>query len=153
MKRFFRFLKRLWAWIPILWKDEDWDPSFLFRIMQFKISRMRKIINKNDYHTCAQMNCREMKIAEMYLDRLANDHIPYQNKYFCTCPDSHFQDRLDGCTDIVFCAACRDFLGIKRSDYIKRRKAKRKTYGHPVEELMWQNFCKHFLRHARKWWD
>lgn len=40
-------LKGLIAWLPVIWKDEDWDQVYLFEIMRFKICRMRQEIDKN----------------------------------------------------------------------------------------------------------
>jgi len=35
-------LKRILDWIPILWKDYDWDHACLLRILEFKLRRMAK---------------------------------------------------------------------------------------------------------------
>ena len=36
------FIKRLIAWIPVLWKDREWDHAFLYDIIHFKLSQMEK---------------------------------------------------------------------------------------------------------------
>lgn len=46
----YRRIHRLIAWIPVLWKDEDWDPAYLFEVLRFKISRMRREIERNKRH-------------------------------------------------------------------------------------------------------
>ena len=43
----YRRIKRFIIWFPIIWKDEDWDSAYLLEIIRFKISRMRREIEKN----------------------------------------------------------------------------------------------------------
>lgn len=154
VRHFFRFLKRLCDWLPILWDDEDWDSNKLFRIMQFKISRIRKCIEKNQRHTCADRNVRDMRIAELYLDRFINDTFPIGNAYFCTCPLEMMIQDSEGATTFHFCNACREYLGTLESTRIRRKMKKgQRFYGMRSENQAWENFCKHFMKHSRKWWD
>jgi len=41
-------IRKIIAWLPLLWEDEDWDYSFLLKIMRFKIARMGECINGNE---------------------------------------------------------------------------------------------------------
>ncbi len=66
----YRRVKRIIAWIPVLWKDEDWDPAYLFEILRFKIFRMRQEIEKNKRHIGYEKTVRDMKIAESLLARM-----------------------------------------------------------------------------------
>ena len=67
-----RRIKRYIAWIPVLWKDENWDYAYLFEIMRFKISRMRKEIERNKRHVGYKEDLRQMKVAEELLRRVAD---------------------------------------------------------------------------------
>ena len=87
MNKFFRFVKRLYIWAPILWQDRDYDYTYLLRIMSFKISLMRKEISTNNRHTSAMETAKQMRLTELYLNRLADDTTSHCNEYFCTCPD------------------------------------------------------------------
>ena len=57
----YRRIKRLIAWFPIIWKDEDWQHEYLFKIMQFKISRLRKSINENKIVDLSCDYCKKMR--------------------------------------------------------------------------------------------
>ena len=39
-KQFILGIKNICKWFPVIWKDRDWDDSFLFEIIKFKISKM-----------------------------------------------------------------------------------------------------------------
>ena len=30
-------IKNLWRWFPIIWNDHDWDHTFIFKILRFKL--------------------------------------------------------------------------------------------------------------------
>jgi hypothetical protein len=70
LKRSVRRTKRFFVWFPILWKDEDWDSAYLFEIMRFKISRIRKEVEKNKRHIGYEKDVRDMKVAEELLNRM-----------------------------------------------------------------------------------
>jgi hypothetical protein len=94
-----RRIKRFIAWFPIIWKDEDWDSTYLFEIMRFKISRIRKEIERNKRHVGYEKHAKQMLVAEELLDR-----IGFSNFYFdqsehmkemekdgkCTCPEETY---------------------------------------------------------------
>jgi hypothetical protein len=44
---FFDFIKRLRIWIPVLWKDRDWDDSYIFGIIKTKLITQRKYLVEN----------------------------------------------------------------------------------------------------------
>ncbi len=147
IRYFFSNLKRLIEWIPIIWEDRDWDSAYLFSIMSYKIGRMRESIGEEDRHTCAQKNCRDMRIAELYLNRIVDDDTPLQNAYFCTCSDNILDDG--------FCIACQEYLGLLPSIRIRRKRTrypKKRQYSNH-ERALWENFIKHFSKHSRSWWS
>ena len=37
IKQFFRRIYNLYRWFPIIWKDQDWDHSYIFEIFKFKL--------------------------------------------------------------------------------------------------------------------
>jgi hypothetical protein len=44
VKAFFKNVKRASQWLPIIWKDRDYDYWFLFELMEYKLDRMEKSI-------------------------------------------------------------------------------------------------------------
>ncbi len=39
--------KNLWKWLPIIWKDRDWDNHFIFEVLKFKIKNTAEYTEKN----------------------------------------------------------------------------------------------------------
>lgn len=42
-KSFLESVKRVIKWIPVIWKDRDWDEHYLIKIMQFKLQQMAEL--------------------------------------------------------------------------------------------------------------
>jgi len=40
--------RNLWRWKKIIWQDQDWDHSYLLRIMEFKMSNMHNFMSGPD---------------------------------------------------------------------------------------------------------
>lgn len=158
MKNYFRNgyrrLKRLIAWLPIIWKDEDWDPKHLFEVMRFKISRIRKEMESNKRHSRWQEDVRDMKIAEDLLSRLGSSDFYYdlskkleneEKEGRCSCPEEtfSFEPLRDGFSKMVDlrCSYCKK--AAKR--WYKRDDSKQKEdmdylFGHLRKKVM-------------NWWD
>jgi hypothetical protein len=41
-KDFYRGIKNLIKWFPVIWKDRDWDSSYIFKIMEHKLTLQSK---------------------------------------------------------------------------------------------------------------
>lgn len=67
------FLERIWAYIPILWHDRDWDYAFILRLLKFKLERTRKRIVANDFISEAKQVGEEIQHAEMLIERYLED--------------------------------------------------------------------------------
>lgn len=81
LKNVFFNIKRIIKWLPILWKDRDWDYSFILIILQFKIRQNRKYISKYGLAANKDKIIKEMKTVENLLERLA-DCQKYTEKDF-----------------------------------------------------------------------
>jgi hypothetical protein len=56
-------IKNLWYWLPIIWKDRNWDHSYIYNVMMHKLSSQADYISRNDRHTRAQQDARRMKLC------------------------------------------------------------------------------------------
>lgn len=157
----YRRFKRFIAWFPILWKDEDWDSVYLLEIMRFKISRIRKEIEKNKHHVGYEKRVREMKIVEELLARNAwsdfysklSEELENKEKLGkCSCPEETWAfepynpDPITGESwgSLYVDLSC-EFCKNARSRWFKRDDIKQK------EDL---DFLFLYLRkHYKRWWD
>ena len=70
VNRFFRNVRNVIKWIPTLYKDREWDYSFMLEIEQKKLKNMIKWYEQNDYgnSTSGTMTVKQMKLAVSLLD-------------------------------------------------------------------------------------
>ena len=53
-KDFAQGVRNLWRWLPVIWKDRDWDPTYIYRILQFKLEQQAYGIGSRDRHESTQ---------------------------------------------------------------------------------------------------
>ena len=70
VNRFFRNVRNVIRWIPTLYKDREWDYSFMLEIEQKKLKNMIKWYEQNDYgnSTSGPLTVKQMKLAVRLLD-------------------------------------------------------------------------------------
>ena len=56
-------VKNLIYWLPIIWKDRNWDSHYIFEIMKHKISGQANYIGRRDLHTRAQQDAKRMRLC------------------------------------------------------------------------------------------
>jgi len=66
-------IKNILRWIPIIWKDRDWDHTFLYIILYFKLSNMEKYLRKYGHSTNAEKDADKIKVCINLLKRLMDD--------------------------------------------------------------------------------
>jgi len=73
-------IKNVLRWIPIIWRDRNWDHTFLYIILQFKLSNMEKYLRKYGSSINAEKDADRIKTCVNLLKRLMNDE--YHDKVF-----------------------------------------------------------------------
>ena len=90
----YRKIRNLIRWTPIIWKDQDWDHSFIFEILKFKLKNQAKYIDKQDRHTTAKRDAELMMTCVRLIDRIQDGF--YDGEY----ADYHEADfRFEECED------------------------------------------------------
>ncbi len=79
MRRFYNRIRTIIAWLPLLWKDYDWDYSFFITIIQFKLTRMANCIEKSNIIVDASEIAAQMREAVEHLDKFSDtmEHYPH----------------------------------------------------------------------------
>lgn len=128
-----RFIKRLFMYLPILWKDEDWDYGYLYNLIEFKLKRMSVELDNDVIHKDAHKRARQIRICLAYLDRYRNwtEYVEYP---------------MD---DIQWVKAD---IGYKMIHTNSINEAKRRKV-HSYEEFNYNMFWKRFMQWHRTWWS
>jgi hypothetical protein len=58
-----RSIKNIIRWFPIIWKDRDWDESYIYTILQTKLKFQSKYIGDRDFHTTAKRDSEIMDLC------------------------------------------------------------------------------------------
>jgi hypothetical protein len=74
-----RGVKNLIYWFPIIWKDRNWDSSYIFDIMKHKLTSQADYIGRRDFHTRAQLDAKRMRLC-VKLMGLVQDEF-YSSEY------------------------------------------------------------------------
>lgn len=65
--------KNLWHWLPVIWKDRNWDHRYVFTILKHKLEAQGKYIGKNDLHLTSWKNERDMMICVRLIDKVSEE--------------------------------------------------------------------------------
>ena len=84
-------IRNLIDWLPVIWRDRDWDWIFLIRILRLKLSRMERFFEKDAMIADRDKVARRIREARMLTDRLIADeywrHKDWQHEEFMVQQD------------------------------------------------------------------
>ena len=71
--RFLSRLKKILYWLPIIWRDGDWDHHFFFKVMAHKLASMERFFAEEGKLRGADRNARRIKEARILSERLRDE--------------------------------------------------------------------------------
>lgn len=78
-KNFTNGVKNIFKWFPIIWRDRDWDTSFIFEIMIQKLKNQSDYIGDKDRHTSAKRDAEIMMTCVRLMEKVKDEY--YQSEY------------------------------------------------------------------------
>lgn len=108
--RFIQGVKNLWRWLPVIWKDRDWDSYYIYEVLRFKLEKQAYYIANRDFHTNAKRDAERMllcaRLIEIQKDAMyESEHMEYYKVHydfvkidgsdFYTAEPTVLQDNLD----------------------------------------------------------
>lgn len=76
----YKSIKNLIRWFPIIWKDRDWDQSYIYDVLKFKLKNQAKFIGDRKHHVDSQRDSEIMNLCVRLIDKL--DDGFYETEYF-----------------------------------------------------------------------
>jgi hypothetical protein len=67
-------LKNIWHWLPVIWRDRDWDRYYIIEILAHKLEKMAKSAKTEWYTSRGEEAAAEMEDLASALRRLQKDH-------------------------------------------------------------------------------
>jgi hypothetical protein len=163
IKQFFRRIYNLYRWAPIIWRDQDWDHSYIYEILKFKLKNQAEYIGDKNRHTTAKRDAEIMMLCVRLIDKVQNEF--YSTEYFKYCESElNFVDSKNhpGYYELVGEIFSEDF-----DDYFKKYpliyrlvpdlKASREKIAFQIakinEERAHKLLFKILEQNIRRWWD
>ena len=160
-------VRNLIKWGPVIWKDRDWDDTFLFEIIKFKISKMAESHGKVLPYQGFERNIEIMNTIVRLIDKFQSEH--YLHEYFSYVDDEYTFEKIEGSNDYEMkIKNLRDDLDQYLTKYplLKKRAVNHEIYkGQPSSTrlAMAMGFVQHerakrlifelLNRNVDKWWD
>lgn len=66
-------IANLVRWFPLVWRDRDWDWSYMAQMMEYKLNRMSDTFSKYGHHKNNKLDAKRCRICAILLRRLLDD--------------------------------------------------------------------------------
>lgn len=73
-KQFIHGVKNIWEWLPIVWKDREWDSYYIWDVLKFKIKKQAEYLGEHDYHESSKRDSEIMMTCTRLIDKIQNDY-------------------------------------------------------------------------------
>lgn len=73
IKRIIRRIKNLFRWLPIIWRDENWDYYHIYEVLKYKLMFTSETIRKNGYHVSAKYDADRMMLCVRLIEKVQNE--------------------------------------------------------------------------------
>jgi len=80
LQHFGQGMKNIYKWLPIIWKDRNWDHSYILEILQHKLILQREYLVSNNRHTMIDMDNKYITICLNLIERMKEEY--YELEYF-----------------------------------------------------------------------
>lgn len=94
MKSIIQGIKNLIYWLPIIWRDRNWDQHYIYEVLKHKLKAQSDYISKHDRHTRAQSDARDMRTCVNLIQKIQDDfygleYLDYSEirQWFTPCED------------------------------------------------------------------
>jgi hypothetical protein len=80
-KDFYRGVTNLIKWFPVIWKDRDWDHTYIYELIKVKLNNQADYIGGRDRHTRAKRDAELMRLCARLIQRCQDDfyHMEYMD--------------------------------------------------------------------------
>ena len=73
MREFIQGVKNLIKWFPVIWRNRDWDHTFIYDILIFKLEQQAKYIGGKNRHMNAKRDAEIMLLCTKLIDLSSNE--------------------------------------------------------------------------------
>ena len=81
-------VKNIWYWMPIIWKDRNWDHRYIYTMLQHKLKAQSKYIGDRGIHVSAERDAEVMMTCVRLIDMVSEEF--YGSEYSDYHKDKHW---------------------------------------------------------------
>jgi len=70
---FIRGIENLWYWLPVIWKDRNWDHQFIFDILSHKLKAQSEYIGGRGIHVSAERDAEVMMTCVRLIEKVSSE--------------------------------------------------------------------------------
>ena len=160
-KRKWRQIKRVWDFLPIIWKGYDWDYHYAVELFQYQLKRTADEIETRGYTVDAKNTASRIRTAVNLMEKVYDEEYQFEyinkieEKYGKSSFDFQELDDLDQKGDPYY-----TMVEVFEEDYTKEELA---VIEEEKTEAMWAARAKQAKAHKllwnyiehniRNWWD
>ena len=126
-------ITNMWKWRHIIWNDRDWDYTFTYDVLEFKLRKQMRYMKARNHYTSTQRSVEKMELACELINRVRNEYyIDERFDYYDTEVDlvpTEIDGRLVYDFELVL-------VWEKYDDYLALYPRKAKLYAHSNKEAV-----------------
>ncbi len=150
--RYLEKIQNIIRWIPILWKDHDWDYYYLYRIIEFKLQNMYNLFTSKKSHVKHEPNhIHQLKICLLLLNRINNDIV--SNNDLAKSVFRPYIDQSDTFMERLIKLDNGDYLMEPMTPEVSRIFKKFINHQEYLQEQDYYLLHKLMAKYSRVWWD
>jgi len=81
--KFFMNIRNVIRWLPIIWKDRNWDDYYIYKVLQFKLKNQAEYIGGRDWHTRAKRDAEKMMTCVRLIDKMTEEYYYMECYNYC----------------------------------------------------------------------
>ena len=78
IKQFFKRIYNLYRWLPIIWKDQDWDTHYIWEILKFKLKNQAEYIGNHDRHLSVKRDVKKMMLCVRLIEKIQDGYYQHE---------------------------------------------------------------------------
>jgi hypothetical protein len=169
INRFFKRFYNLYRWLPIIWKDQDWDTDFIWEIWKFKLKNQADYIGKKGHHVNNERDAERMMTCVKLMEKIQSGYysnephtyhrIRWNWEEYEKSTDEFFElksETLSEHFDDYFKKYVRIYRLVKKGDWYgfeQSTEGAAYAIGHINHDRAVKLLFKLLENHIQEWWD
>lgn len=141
-------IQNLIKWFPVIWRDRDWDQTFLLAMLEKKLSNMSDLHKEYGNKANSDETSRQLKRLANLASRISNENYMDEafkgKEYLLEKNEMVFVDIGNGTSKI-------EFVGLSHEEREELRRLYNVMDELPVEDI--EELFDTMKKNIRYWWD